>query len=246
MKALIFAAGLGTRLRPLTDTCPKALIEIGRVPMLERVIRSLYNAGIDQIVVNVHHHASMIKSFISQLNDRNPHPILISDESDKLLDTGGGLVKALELLGTDEPVLLFNADIFTDLDLRDMMHQFSASSCDALLLVAHRNTSRYLLIDNDNMMKGWINTSTNQVLPQSINADDLNPVAFGGIHIVAPSMLSAIKQYATRVGDVFSIMPFYIDQCQSLLISTYQPPTKYRWHDIGKLETLSALRQEFQ
>ena len=118
MKAMIYAAGLGTRLRPLTDDRPKALIEVGGKPMLQHVIENIKKAGITRAVVNVHHFAGKVIDFL----DRNGNfgiDIAISDESDRLLDTGGGLLKARPLLDGDEPILLHNADILTDLDLRD-------------------------------------------------------------------------------------------------------------------------------
>ncbi|WP_371136652.1 sugar phosphate nucleotidyltransferase, partial [uncultured Duncaniella sp.] len=119
MKAMIFAAGLGTRLAPLTDSCPKALIEVGGKPMLRRVIERLRDAGVGEMVVNVHHHADMIRRYLEE-NDFGVR-VMISDESDMLLDTGGGVARASILLEGDEPVMLYNADIFTDFPIAEMV-----------------------------------------------------------------------------------------------------------------------------
>ena len=143
MKAMIFAAGLGTRLAPLTDTCPKALIPVGDSPMLSRVIVRLRDAGVSEIIVNVHHHAGMIKDYLAAHDFGLP--VQVSDESDRLLDTGGGVLKAAPLLRGDGPVVLYNADIFSDFPLEEMMERHNSSGADITLLADSRDTSRYLL-----------------------------------------------------------------------------------------------------
>ncbi|MDE6174694.1 MAG: NTP transferase domain-containing protein [Duncaniella sp.] len=159
MKALIFAAGLGTRLGSITQTCPKALVEVGGEPMLKRVILKLKRAGIDDMVVNIHHHADMIRDYLSSNNNFGVN-ILLSDESNELLDTGGGLLKAKDLLVTDSPVLLHNADILTDFNVSEMIESHRKSEADVTLLVAQRTTSRYLLFDDTLRMKGWTDIGT--------------------------------------------------------------------------------------
>lgn len=238
MKALIFAAGLGTRLRPLTDNKPKALVEVGGVPMLERVIDKLVAAGITEIAVNVHHFPDQIIDFLA--NRHFPINILVSDERHLLLDTGGGLLAAATMLGTDEPVLIHNADILTDYDITEMANTHARSDAEATLLVSPRQTSRYLLFDNDNRMRGWTNAKTGEVQTSSLITANLTHKAFGGVHIVGPELLTDLSKYAKDKGSAFPIMPYYIDACQRLNIKGYTPSTPYMWHDIGKPESLAA------
>lgn len=238
MKAMIFAAGLGTRLRPITDNKPKALVEVGGVPMLRRVIENLKRYGIDEIVVNVHHFPDQIKEYLS-VNDNFGVKLHISDESDKLLDTGGGILKAREWLDGDEPFLVHNADILTDVDLGEMIQRHRESDADATLLVAQRTTSRYLLMDNVMRMHGWTNVKTGEVKPAGIDIADYRAYAFGGIHIVSPSLFDDLERYG-RKADVFSIMPFYIEACGTKKIAGYEPAIDHNWFDIGKPGTLKA------
>lgn len=239
MKALIFAAGLGTRLRPLTDNKPKALVEVGGVPMLERVIVKLIAAGITEIAVNVHHFPDQIIDFIA--NRRYPINILISDERHLLLDTGGGLIAAATMLGTDEPILIHNADILTDFDIAELVEANASSGADATLLVSERQTSRYILFDADGQMRGWTNAKTGEVLPDSLNnASILSRLAFGGVHIAGPTLLADLAKYAKDKEPAFPIMPYYIDACQRLKIKGFTPSAPYMWHDIGKSDSLAA------
>ncbi|MDE7376782.1 MAG: NTP transferase domain-containing protein [Muribaculaceae bacterium] len=238
MKALVFAAGLGTRLRPLTDNKPKALVEVGGVPMLERVINKLIDSGITELAVNVHHFPDQIIDFLA--NRHFPINILVSDERHLLLDTGGGLLAAATMLGTDEPILIHNADILTDFDIAEIKEEHARSGAAASLLVSERQTSRYLLFDNDNRMCGWTNDKTGEILPSSLITTNLTRKAFGGVHIAGPELLSDLANYAKDKEPAFPIMPYYIDACQRLKIKGFTPSTPYMWHDIGKPESLSA------
>ena len=156
MKAMVFAAGLGTRLRPLTDHQPKALVNVGGVPMLERVILRLKGAGFDDITVNVHHFGEQIIDFL-QTKRYAGVTIHISDERDLLLDTGGGILKAKPFLEGNEPFLVHNADIMTDIDLGALYRHHLAHRAEATLVVSQRNTSRYLLFDAQQRLQGWTN-----------------------------------------------------------------------------------------
>lgn len=236
MKALIFAAGLGTRLRPLTDNCPKALIEVGGVPMLQRVILKLKSAGVSEIVVNVHHLADKIVNFLKE-NDNFGMDIHISDESDLLLDTGGGILKARKWLDGDEPFIVHNADIFTDFDICKMMMTHDDSGADVSLLVDHRVTSRYLLFKDDRMV-GWENVKSGEIRSPWNLSDyqDVTPMAFGGVHIINPVIFKYLEQEKVKV---FSITPFYTQHCKELKILGFTPNTHYDWVDIGRPESLA-------
>ena len=243
MKAMIFAAGLGTRLRPLTNDRPKALVEVGGVAMLERVITRLKSHGITEIVINIHHFGEKIIEFIKE-NNNFGITIHISDERDLLLDTGGGILKAQQWLDGNEPIIIHNADILTDFDLHKMVEQHINSNADARLLVADRKTARYFYIGENNRLNGWTNISTGEVKPAdyiALNTDKLR--AFGGVHIVSSSIFSELQNYSTE--PKFSITPFYIDRCKDLKIMGYTPNEKYQWHDIGKIESIAIAEQEF-
>lgn len=237
MKALVFAAGLGTRLRPLTDTKPKALVEVDGVAMLERVILKLKSAGIDSVIVNVHHFADKIIDFLKE-KDNFGLEIVVSDERDMLLETGGGILKARPLLDGDEPFVVHNADILTDFDLRKMIDFHVAEGNDVTLLVDDRNSSRRLLFDGSMGMRGWKNMTTGETIPQGIDDASLMPLAFGGVHVINPQpFFSRLVEYATE--PKFSITPFYSQNCGALKIGGYRPLEKYGWFDIGSIEQLN-------
>lgn len=241
---MIFAAGLGTRLAPITDRIPKALVEVGGKTALQRAVERLGRAGISEIIVNVHHFPDQIIDYLA-VNDNFGMNILISDESDRLLDTGGGLVRAIDRFKLNEPILLYNADILTDIDLSKAIAEFNRSNPDALLLAWDRPSSRRLLFDNDFRMRGWKNMSTSEVRPSGINDLNLTALAFGGIHIVAPTLFDALHDYSYNSGEVFSITQFYISVCGDKIIKAYSPDGNFQWWDIGKHETLSQARAYF-
>lgn len=241
MKGMIFAAGLGTRLAPLTDTCPKALIDVGGKPMLQRVIERLRGAGVSDIVVNVHHHARQMMEYIDT-HDFGVH-VAVSDESDELLDTGGGVVKAAAMLRGDEPVMLYNADIYSNFDIAEMLDRHVQSRADVTLLTDERDTSRYLLFDNNGRMTGWRNVSTGETrspLAAAVTCSS-RQLAFGGVHIINPCVLDRLAEY--RPEGKFSITPFYIDSCADLDIRAYKPSAPYRWIDIGRPASLARARE---
>lgn len=164
---MIFAAGIGSRLRPITDTIPKALVEVGGMPMLQRTLMRMKDAGIIDVVVNVHHHAPKIIEFLAANNGFGMN-IAVSDESDELLDTGGGLLKAIHLMGEADAVVLHNADIYTDIPLLPLVERYTQSGADVVLAVNHRSTSRYLLCDDSKRMRGWMNVTTGEIKPASL------------------------------------------------------------------------------
>ena len=229
-QAMIFAAGLGTRLKPLTDTMPKALVRVGGQPLLWHVINKLKLAGYERIVVNVHHFASMIVDYL-KANDNFGLDIRISDESAMLLETGGGIKKALPLFDPSEPILIHNVDILSNLDL-------TVLPTDApLLVVSQRQTKRYLMFDDDMRLQGWTNIETGEVKgnlsPLTSHLSLLKKLAFSGIHIFHPSLTPLLSDWPER----FPIMDFYLKACGSHLIRGYEAKD-LRLMDVGKLDTL--------
>lgn len=240
MKAMIFAAGLGTRLRPLTDNMPKALVPVAGKPMLERVIMQLKHYGFTHLVVNIHHFGGMVADFLRQ-NDNFGLDIAISDERDALLDTGGGILKARHLLDDGEPFLVHNADILTTLNLAQFYEAHLSSRSDVSLLAKQRQTQRYLVFDRDNRMQGWTNIATGEKRPGTLQIDaDHQLLAFGGVHVISPTIFPLLERYSNE--PKFSITNFYIDSCNLLDITSYQRDD-YQWYDIGKPQTLALAEQ---
>lgn len=234
---MIFAAGLGTRLRPLTDNMPKALVSVAGKPMLEHVILRLKDAGFDDIIINIHHFGEQIMNFL-HTHDYFGTNIHISDERGELLDTGGGIRKARHLLESNEPFLVHNSDILTDLDLNSFYRHHLESNADATLLTNHRKTSRYLLMDKDNRLCGWTNLSTGEVLPPELDypGEQYQLQAFGCVHVLSPSIFHYMED--ERWTGKFSIIPFYVDICPKARIQGY-PVDSENWFDVGKPETLA-------
>lgn len=236
---MIFAAGIGSRLKPWTDSHPKALVPVGGVPMLVRVIEKLADFGVSRIVVNVHHFASQIVDVLTSYDA--PVDVLISDESDRLLDTGGGLAKALPLIG-DEEVLIHNADILGTVNLDEMLKFHHLTGADATLMTDPREASRRLVLNSEFRLKGWINTSNGELRPPELsiaNSDSLR--SFDGVHIVSPSLYDALRSFAADDAK-FSIIDFYIKNCRSKRIMGYDIPPDATWFDVGKPETLEKAR----
>ena len=231
---MIFAAGLGTRLKPLTDHMPKALVPVAGKPMLEHVIGKLKSAGFDEIVINVHHFAHQIIDFL-KAKDNFGIQIWISDESEELLDTGGGIKKAAPYF--DEPFLVHNADILSNIDLKAMYNYHLTSSNDATLLVGPRKTVRYLLFDEGNRLQGWVNKDTLQTKPEGFvyHPEVQKEYAFGGIHVISPTLF---KYMGDGWTGKFSIMDFYLRTCHEALLGGYVKED-LQLIDIGKLDTLA-------
>lgn len=237
--ALIFAAGLGTRLKPLTDTMPKALVPYHGVPMLESLIVKLKKAGFERIVINIHHFADMIEEFVKS-RDSFGMEILFSDERDLLRDTGGGLKHAERLLSSYGPVLIHNVDIISDIDLRLLYEKAIAQrNVTAALLVNRRKSSRHLLFENENGMlrlKGWTNIESGLIKsPFGIkDASDYIQLAFSGIHIVFPEIFSIME----NMPEKFPIMDFYLSIAGEHIISGIEAPDGCSIKDIGKIDSL--------
>lgn len=236
MKAMIFAAGLGTRLKPLTDTMPKALVPVDGHPLLEIQIRRLMEAGVTDIVINVHHFADQIRDFIDR-NGGFGANVRFSDETERLLETGGGIKKAAPLLqdgDTSVPFLVHNVDILSDVDLRAFCEAGQGRA--AMLLVSPRSTQRYLLFDNENRLVGWTNVKTGEVrtpYPQ-LDVENCRKYAFAGIHLFSPSLFPEFEAW----GEAFSIIDFYLSVCDRIPIYAYCKED-LRLIDVGKLDTLA-------
>jgi NDP-sugar pyrophosphorylase family protein len=218
---MIFAAGLGTRLKPLTDTMPKALVPVGGQPLLWHVIMKLKKSGYERIVVNVHHFADQIIDYL-RLNDNFGLDIRISDEREQLLETGGGIKKALPLFDPSEPILIHNVDILSNLDLNQL-------PTDApVLVVSQRQTKRYLQFDDEQRLVGWKNIETGEV-----KGREGHSLAFSGIHVFHPSLVPLLSEWPDR----FPIMDFYLSACATHLIKGFEA-IDLRLMDVGKMDTL--------
>lgn len=242
-QAMIFAAGLGTRLKPLTDHMPKALVRVGDEPLLKRVIHQLQCAGIERIVINVHHFSQMILDYLKE-NNNFGLDIRISDESDGLLETGGGIKKAAPLFDKGQPILIHNVDILSNVNLARFydLHLDAAAS----LLVSWRKTKRYLVFNNDMRLMGWVNVETGEVKsPYAEVREELKDgsqlitknyrlYAFSGIHSFSPSLFSLMDNYPDR----FPIMDFYLQNCDKVKIQGVVKEN-LRLMDVGKQETLA-------
>lgn len=263
-QAMIFAAGLGTRLKPLTDTMPKALVRVGGEPLLKRVVSRLGAAGFNHLVVNMHHFASQITNYL-QANDNFGLDIRVSDETAELLDTGGGLRKAQPLFAPRCPILIHNVDILSNVDLDKFYRADWRVNCPdcgvphlmagARLLVSWRKTKRYLVFNDQMLLVGWVNIVTGEVkslfpevraqlqqlrYPLAIGdeplvvAGHLHLFAFSGIHAFSPTLFPQMVGWPNK----FPIMDFYLKACATTPIMGYVKPD-LRLMDVGKIDTLS-------
>lgn len=247
MIAFIPCAGLGTRLKPLTDHCPKALVEYQGKPLLVHLIERLQAQGFDRFVLNLHHFAPMLRDFATEYARRQGVQIVFSDESEALLDTGGALTHAYGsgLFAGEEAVLVHNVDVFSDLDLLSFCAEFSAKSPlsaggtpaeerpAALLSVRRRPTSRYLYADAAGRLRAWRNEKTGQVKGEPIS-DRFNAFAFSGIHVIKCSL---IDEWAATYGTdtPFSVIDTYINASQRHEILLKEQKGGF-WKDMGKIE----------
>jgi NDP-sugar pyrophosphorylase family protein len=242
MKAMILAAGLGTRLKPITDNMPKALVPVDGKPMLEHLILKLKAAGFREIVINIHHLGEQIIDFLAA-NDNFGIKIKISDERDYLLDTGGGIKHAARFLAeNDEPFLVHNVDILSNVDLKKFYNHHLETNPLATLLVSERDTSRYLLFDKTNRLCAWHNRDTGEVKSFFPNFDPQKYIkyAFGGIHIISPRVFEWMEEWTGK----FSIINFYLSVCAKTNIQAYSPKNIHLT-DIGKPASLpNPLREE--
>lgn len=228
-KAMILAAGMGTRLRPWTDQKPKALLEWKGLTLLEHVVNKLKKEGFDEIIINVHHFAESIIDFVESQN-RFGIRISFSDEHDELLDTGGGIKKASWFFG-NEPFLVYNVDIRSSIDLKKMYRSHLKHRALVTLAVKDRVTSRSLLMDAEGGLRGWRDNRTGDTIMLRNRTEPLIPIAFSGIQVIDPAIFRLFPR-----EERFSIIPFYLELAEN------QPVYLYRhdhdeWVDMGKKES---------
>ncbi len=239
-QAMILAAGIGSRLKPLTDTMPKALVPVGGQPLIDIVAHRLLQQGYQRLVVNVHHFAQQIIDHVAA-SDYAPH-VSFSDETQLLLETGGALKKAQSLFDPDDPILIHNVDILDNVDYGWMARQHLPHE-DAVLLVSRRKTKRYLLFDNAMRLMGWTNIETGEVKSpyeyvrrtgMSQHGEPLNQFAFSGIHSFSPRLFPLMERFPDR----FPIIDFYLSVChRSHIVGLVKDDL--RLLDVGKLDTLA-------
>ncbi len=241
MKAMIFAAGFGTRLRPLTDSCPKALIPIQGTPLLEIAIQRLQQAGVREIIINAHYFADLIFEFVRQ-RDPSDVTIQVSDERDLLLDTGGGLKKAAWFFEDGQPFFAHNVDVVSDVDL-SALYQFHCAHPDALatLCVMNRPSTRKLLFDLRGRLCGWEHQGRGEQKIARTPADGTwQAFAFSGIHVISPTLFAVMPEQT-----VFSMIDVYLQAASTSDILAYPHDQGY-WIDVGTPERLAQAEQFFR
>ena len=236
-KALIFAAGKGTRLKPFTESHPKALALVNDVPLLERNIKYLQSFGVTEFVINVHHFGEQIVEFLEK-NNHFGAKIDISNEKDELLETGGGLLFAQKYLENEENFLIMNADILTDLNIHELVKFHETHLPLATLAVSDRNSSRKLFFNSEMVLKGWMNKNSGETKMAEFNSD-FKELAFSGIHCINSSIFDKIK----RRGK-FSIMEEYLDLMFENNILGFQHEA--RLIDVGRPESVIEAEKYFK
>ena len=236
--AMILAAGLGTRLKALTQDKPKALVPLNGKPLLQHCIENLIANSFHHIVINVHHFGEQIIDFVKQ--NKFDADIEISDERDLLMDTGGGIVKATPLFLDSKAVLVHNVDIISNVNLGEMATQFIDSKDDAWLLTQDRETNRKLLFDDENMLVGWMNKAEQlykwvdeKKMDVSTGSTSTYEMAFSGLHFFRSDLFAEFEVKRTSVIDLY----LYLAKTNRIISKTIQPDY---WFDLGKPEQLLA------
>jgi MurNAc alpha-1-phosphate uridylyltransferase len=232
MRAMILAAGIGSRLRPLTDETPKALLDVGGKSMLEHAARRLQSAGAEALIVNAHHHAQKVADACARLAKQLKLPIEVSREDELLLDTGGGLKKASWFFEGGRPFLVHNADVLSDIDLRGLMTAQHSSKALATLAVMERPSSRKLSFTKDGRLIGRAGPA---------DSEDSRPRAFCGVYAVSPTLFPLLEE-----AGVFSITDAFVRLAQAgVEIGSFNCDGRY-WADIGTPEKLAAARAVYK
>ena len=238
MKAMIFAAGLGTRLQELTTAKPKALVYLNGKPLIQHCIEKLRNTGVSDIIINVFHYPELIIDFVRHNKNFGIH-IEFSDESSELLDTGGGLMKAKHFFKGSESFFVCNTDVISDIDLNVMLTHHLASDSLATLAVRNRETSRYFLFDETQTLKGWENRKSSERIVHTADDTPLTPLAFSGIQLVNSDFFKLCKQEGK-----FSITKSWIELSKHNIIKGYLHDNDY-WFDLGTPQALVTAEDYF-
>ena len=238
--ALLFAAGLGTRLKPFTNEHPKAIAQVNGKTLLQHNIQYLQSFDITKVVVNVHHFANQIIDIVNKNNGWGSD-IIISDETAEVLETGGGLVKAIPLFGDAENIVVMNVDILTNLNIEQMFQQHINTNALATLAVTNRTTSRYFVFNKQNKLCGWMNTKTNELKGiEQFDETQYKKFAFSGIHIINKKIFSLIKQQGK-----FSMVDVYLDLMKANDIVAFNH-SQDKFIDVGKPESITIAEGMFQ
>jgi NDP-sugar pyrophosphorylase family protein len=234
MKAMILAAGKGTRLGKITESIPKVLIDINGKSMLRHAVEKCTASGFDDIIINVHHFADMVEVEIDKLRKLG-FRITISDEREILLETGGGLYHARKFFGKD-PFLLYNADIITDLDISQLVNHHNRNRSLATLAVRNRPGVRYLLVDDEHRLRGWCNKSTGERIITGSRTRKLTEIAFSSIHIIDPEIFNYMSE------GIYTMTALYLQLASKHKISTLLIDDGY-WFNAGTPEILEEVRK---
>ncbi|HNS18484.1 MAG TPA: nucleotidyltransferase family protein [Bacteroidales bacterium] len=243
MKAMILAAGRGTRLHPLTEKVPKALIPLDGIPLLEILILRLKQSGFDRITLNVHHFGQQIIDFLES-RDHFGLSIDVSDERDCLLDTGGAIKKAMPLLGDGEPVLIHNVDVISSVDLAALVRHHVQAEALVTLCVQERASSRYFYFSSDDRLCGWKNLKTGQEKRVQTDANPDKQRAFSGIHVIGPRFLEMVARHHCFPAnmDVFSIVDVYLCLAAKGKVIGFDH-TGEAWTDLGNPQQLAKMEE---
>lgn len=234
MKAMLMAAGLGTRLGKITESIPKVLADINGKSLLRLAVEKCTASGFDDIIINVHHFADMVEDEVKKLR-KDGFKITVSDERDLLLETGGGLYNAREFFDRD-PFLLYNADTITDLDLSELFKYHLEKQGLATLAVRNRPGNRYFLVNDEGLLRGWCNKATGERIVAGEETESLSEIAFSGIHIIEPEIFGYMS------SGVYTMTALYLQLASSHKIFTYRYDSGY-WLNVGTPENLEEVRK---
>lgn len=239
MKAMILAAGQGTRLRPLTDHIPKPLVKFRGTPLLEIIIVRLLDAGIEKIIVNLHHMADQVVDFLKSRGYFNSR-VEVSDERDRLMDTGGGVLKAAEFLNIGEPFLVHNVDVFTNLDFARLIRTHKSDNALITIAVKKRITSRSLLFDEQNRLSGWQHNQTMEKKIIRNYSGELTDYGNSCIYIINPEFFSLVN---TR--EPISLTDIYLELAKTYIIKGYIHNQDY-WYNLGLYDAFLKAETEVE
>ena len=234
MKAMIMAAGKGTRLGKITETIPKVLVDINGKSLLRMAVETCTRYGFDDIIVNVHYMADMVEDEIRRLN-RLGFRISVSDERELLLENGGGLYKARDFFNKN-PFLLYNADIVSDLNLSSLYQYHKKNNGLATLAVRNRKGNRYLLVNSEGVLKGWFNKATGEKIIAGDVSEDLSEIAFSSMQIIGPEIFNYMKD------GIYTVVSLYLQLASTCNIFTYRYDDGY-WFNVGTPENLESVRR---